>query len=292
MGPILIIVLWAWDGNSSGLWIARILGTLAGLAIAVVGYSYPALRYCQRLEIATGRKNLTRSTIGRMLIAACLSGVALLGTWGSTQNVTNWVYSMVNDPHQKEIEALREAGDKAAADALEQPAILARGVAMISISMGAIIGTIVAALAGNWWSRRMTYVFMCLASLVSTVYLFALHTQYNTATMLAAFLAGACTAAFYGWLPLYLPELFVTSVRATGQGFGFNFGRVLAAIGALQMTNLFASSKASLSNGLQIGSLHIAAGWPVLCCLLSLIYLVGIAIIWLAPETKGEPLPE
>ena len=46
------------------------------------------------------------------------------------------------------------------------------------------------------------------------------------------------TASFYGWLPLYLPELFRTNVRATGQGFGFNFGRILAAIGVLQIGNL------------------------------------------------------
>ena len=36
--------------------------------------------------------------------------------------------------------------------------------------------------------------------------------------------------SFYGWLPLYLPELFPTRIRATAQGFAFNFGRVLAAM--------------------------------------------------------------
>ena len=49
-----------------------------------------------------------------------------------------------------------------------------------------------------------------------------------------AFVAGGATAAFYGWFPLYLPELFPTSIRATCQGFSFNFGRVLSAIGSLQ----------------------------------------------------------
>ena len=40
---------------------------------------------------------------------------------------------------------------------------------------------------------------------------------------------------FFGWLPLYLPELFPTRVRATGQGVAFNAGRIRAAVGALQM---------------------------------------------------------
>jgi MFS family permease len=294
-GPALIIILWAWPqsaDNAAWLWPARIVGTLVGLAVAVAGFSYPALKYCQRLEAASGRAGLTRTTISRMLIAACLSGVALLGTWGSTQNISNWVFQVVNDPHKAEIADLKKAGDNAAAAALERPAIVARSIGLITISVGAIVGTIIAAFLGDLVGRRLAYVLMCAASMASIIYLFAFHTEYGPAMMFAAFLNGACTAAFYGWLPLYLPELFNTSVRASGQGFGFNFGRVLAAVGALQMTNLFASSTTAFGDGLNIGGFHIAAGWPVLCCLLSLIYLVGMGIIWLAPETKGQPLPE
>lgn len=295
VGPAMIIVLWAWpitDANTNWIWPARVLGTIFGLAIAIAGYSYPALKYCQRYEAATGRVGITRLTIGRMLVAACLSGVALLGTWGSTQNISNWVFQVVNDPIKDEIAQLKKDGDAAKAADLERPAVVARSVGLIVISVGAIVGTIIAAFLGDWVGRRWAYVLMCLSSMASIIYLFAFHAGYGMPMMFAAFLTGACTAAFYGWLPLYLPELFVTSVRASGQGFGFNFGRVLAAVGALQMTNLFASSTTWFGDGLNIGGLHINAGWPVLCCLLSLIYLVGIAIIWLAPETKGQPLPE
>lgn len=295
IGPAMIIVLWAWPYSEiNAFWLvpARILGTIFGLAIAVAGYSYPALKYCQRLEAASGRVGITRLTIGRMLVAACLSGVALVGTWGSTQNLSNWVYQVVTDPHKAEIEKLKKAGDNAAVAELEQPAVVARSVGLIMISVGAIVGTIIAAFLGDWVGRRWTYVLMCASSMASIIYLFAFHTEYGAPMMFAAFVAGACTASFYGWLPLFLPELFVTSVRASGQGFGFNFGRVLAAVGVLQMTNLFASSKTLFGDGLNIGSFHINAGWPVLCCLLSLIYLVGMGIIWLAPETKGQPLPE
>jgi hypothetical protein len=47
-----------------------------------------------------------------------------------------------------------------------------------------------------------------------------------------------------GWFPLYLPELFPTSIRATSQGFAYNFGRVISAIGSLQtaaLTTYFAA---------------------------------------------------
>lgn len=88
---------------------------------------------------------------------------------------------------------------------------------------------------------------------------------------------GASTAAFYGWLPLYLPELFPTRVRATGQGVCFNFGRILAAGGALGQGRLVAHYDGS----------YARAGTVV-----TLIYLLGLILIWAAPETRNRPLPE
>jgi MFS transporter, SHS family, sialic acid transporter len=66
-------------------------------------------------------------------------------------------------------------------------------------------------------------------------------------------------------------------VRATSQGFAFNFGRILAAIGVLQLGGLTA---------LFVG------GLPVACASLSAVYFLGMALIWMTPETKGIPLPE
>ena len=88
---------------------------------------------------------------------------------------------------------------------------------------------------------------------------------------------GGFTATFYGWLPLYLPELFPTRVRATGQGLSFNAGRILAAAGALQMGGLMQTFDGS----------YAKAG-----AIITLVYVVGMIIVWFAPETKGKPLPE
>jgi hypothetical protein len=73
--------------------------------------------------------------------------------------------------------------------------------------------------------------------------------------------------------------LFPTRLRATGQGFSFNFGRVLAAIGVLQQAPLM----------LLLGGKD---DYAVPCSILSCIYVVGVVIIWFAPETRGKPLPE
>jgi MFS transporter, SHS family, sialic acid transporter len=71
--------------------------------------------------------------------------------------------------------------------------------------------------------------------------------------------------------------LFPTKVRATGQGFSYNFGRILAAVGALQTGNLL-----TLFGNDYAKACSIAAG----------VYVVGLVLIALAPETKGKPLPE
>jgi hypothetical protein len=100
---------------------------------------------------------------------------------------------------------------------------------------------------------------------------------FNAFFIIKLFLAGATTASFYGWLPLYLPELFPTGLRATGQGFGFNFGRLLAAVGNLQMANLLAYFNDSYAQA---------------CSMMSFIYVIGLVVIYFAPETRGKPLPE
>ena len=103
------------------------------------------------------------------------------------------------------------------------------------------------------------------------------HGFRGTAFPALTFLVGGITAMFFGWLPLYLPELFPTRVRATGQGVAFNAGRIRAAVGALQMGSLMQTFDGS----------YAKAG-----AVITLIYVVGLGLIWLAPETKGKPLPE
>jgi MFS family permease len=144
------------------------------------------------------------------------------------------------------------------------------------VGVPATWGTIAAALLADWIGRRLAYVAMCVASLGSLLWFYQGNTAFDTQFLVAATLVGFMTASFYGWLPLYLPELFPTRVRATGQGFSFNFGRILAAMGVMQM-------------GALVG---LFAGYPQAGSIMSAIYVVGVVVIWLAPETHNQPLPE
>jgi MFS family permease len=80
----------------------------------------------------------------------------------------------------------------------------------------------------------------------------------------------------FSGFPIYLPELYPTHIRATGAGFCFNAGRVLASVGPF-LTGFLAAMLGSFG--------HAASA-------IALIYLVGLLILPFAPETKGQPLPD
>jgi MFS family permease len=256
--------------TSSTMNVIRVVGSIIGVGIALWGFMYPVLRYLERAERAGALDEGDRGRCaGRLLLGACLAGVALLGTWGSVQWAPKWA---------AELAKLLPAGD-AAKYAKEYTQILS--------AMGAIVGTILAALAGDWLGRRKTYVLLCLGSFASLVFLYKANDAYGGQFLVSVFVVGVMTASFYGWFPLYLPELFPTSIRATSQGFAYNFGRVISAVGTLQtaaLTTFFARN---------IPQERIAVdAFPKTGATLAAIYLIGIAIIWLGPETKGKPLPE
>jgi hypothetical protein len=284
---VLIIYLWAFKGpdwlpNSPAL---RVIGTLVGIAVATVGYTFPVIRFFQRNRAASGGAHW-RSTVQRMLLGACLSGVALLGTWGSTQWAPSWADKLSEASWQVQQKSLVAAGKAELATNVVRP--LAKEYTQIWLAVGAIVGTILAAFAGDWIGRRPAYCLLCVLSLASVYMLYLGNRTYGPTMLFWTFIAGTCTASFYGWLPLYLPELFHTNVRATAQGFGYNFGRILAAIGVLQTGNLiglFAHDKVVMG-------VTIPHGYPLACSTMSLIYLVGMVLIWACPETRGTSLPD
>lgn len=251
LGAITIIYLWTEEVQP----VSRLVGSLAAFIITTLGYLYPAWRYLQRVA-AAGRdpSGSGKTTLKYMLLGASLSGVALLGTWASMQWAPTWADQLTNGQIPE-----------------------AKAHTQICMAAGAVVGTLAAAFLGNWLGRRVTYSLLCLGSLGSALLFFLGNSQFGPWFLATVFLAGGVTASFYGWLPLYLPELFPTAMRATGQGFSFNFGRIIAAIGALQTGKLMG---------------FFGGTYPKACSVMSLIYLVGLAIIWLAPETKGKPLPE
>ncbi len=193
--------------------------------------------------------------LGRTLLAIAVSSVPLIATWGAVSGfLPLWADSLAGTdrPH-------------------------AKAQVQFMISIGAIVGCLVGSSMGHRLGRRPAYFLLCTLSLGFCAYLFRAIDVFDARFVLMSFIVGVFTAAFYGWAPLYLPELFPTRVRATGQGLAFNFGRILAAAGAVttgQLVSAFGGSYASA------------------CATITLIYVIGMIVIWFGPETKGKPLPD
>lgn len=244
------------------LWV-QITGTLVGLVLTCIGYLYPVRSYMERAGVSKEQKSFI---LRRMLLAAAISGVALIGTWASIQWGVLWVSGADMNPR---IQSPYGA-------TLTYPT--AMGWTQFWSALGSVFGCIIAAWLGDWFGRKPAYFVICLLALGSTWGFYQLNDAYNTKFLVWAAACGFFAASFYGWIPLYFPELFPTSVRAIGQGFGFNFGRILAAIGALQT--------GVLTKNVFNGDIPMAAS--VMAC----VFIIGMVIICWAPETKGKGLPE
>ncbi len=250
--------------------------TAVGLAIVLWGYLLPVRRYLGRAHGGGTITTTDRAAVMRnLIIGAGLAAVSLMGTWGSTQQAAKWASFLSPDgPQSNVIEYV-----------------------VISLAIGAIVVALLAPLLADRLGRRLTYLILCVVALASALVFFQMNDSYDGSgvpvrLLVTAFLLGGLTASFYGFFPLYFPELFPTSVRATGQGFCFNFGRIIAAIGSLQFVNLmglFGSGKIVELEGeaRRLAQLQVEANaFSMLAC----IYVVGMVLIWFAPETKGQAL--
>jgi hypothetical protein len=77
-------------------------------------------------------------------------------------------------------------------------------------------------------------------------------------------------------MAIWLPELYPTSVRATGIALVFNASRLLACVGPLVAGSLIVALGGFGATATTVGS----------------VYLLGLAVVWLCPETRGQPLPQ
>jgi MFS family permease len=88
---------------------------------------------------------------------------------------------------------------------------------------------------------------------------------------------GFLTGGIHSGYAVYFPELFPTQLRATGGGFCFNGGRIVAA--SVLVLSGWLKSQPGMDLRLAI-------------TLLSSLFLLGLVVVLFMPETKDQPLPE
>jgi MFS family permease len=128
--------------------------------------------------------------------------------------------------------------------------------------------------------RRPAFALAFVAAMLSTAFTFWNLNDFTDIFWMIP-LMGFCQLSLFGGYAIYLPELFPTRLRSTGTSFCYNVGRFVAAVGPLALGLLTS---------------RVFAGYPepmryagVTMCR---VFLIGLATVPFAPETKGRPLPE
>ena len=142
-------------------------------------------------------------------------------------------------------------------------------------AFGAILGSLAGAQIASLVGRRLSYFLISLGSVSLTIAMFQLTAPLQASFLPIVFAQGFVATLFFGWLPLYLPELFPTHVRATGSGISYNVGRFATAAGVLAAGVVFTA---------------LGGSYPAVGTAAALIYGLGVFAIWFAPETSKQSL--
>ncbi|MBS0417365.1 MAG: MFS transporter [Proteobacteria bacterium] len=147
-----------------------------------------------------------------------------------------------------------------------------------AFNLGGLLGAFAAIALSRGLGRRPMYVVYFLFSAAMIFVTFGLDLEPTTRlTML--FLVGAGVYGVFGTFPFYLPELFPARLRATGAGFSYNIGRLIAAGGPLFVGMV--SARAGGSSAVLNSTLLWVGVIPLIAGLAARLYIV---------ETRGRSL--
>ena len=195
----------------------------------------------------------------RAIFGALLAMVGLATFWGvviAGQDLSADLLKRLNDPHASEKSKIAFGFVQTAG----------AGVGMLSFGpLSSRIG------------RRKTFALMHVFALVMTPVICWVPFYFQSFTLMLCLLPifGFFAQGIHAGYAVYFPELFPTHLRATGAGFCFNTGRILAAPvliwGSAEMKRIL--------------DLRWAITW------LGCLFLLGLLILPFLPETRGKDLP-
>lgn len=197
---------------------------------------------------------------GRAIGGALLAMVGLATFWGvvvAGQNLAEDLLRRLNAP----------AGE------IASRAKIAFGFVQTA---GAAVGMLAFGPLSVRFGRRGTFAVMHVGAFIMTLAICWLPGYFSSYGLLLCLLPifGCFAQGIHAGYAVYFPELFPTHLRATGAGFCFNTGRILAAPVLIWLS---AWMKATLP-------------LPQAISLLGGFFLVGLVVLIFLPETKGQEL--
>lgn len=245
--------------EDSWRWLFKLAGAPAAMGLLVLFFlpESPAWLASRGRQTEKNRAMPVRELFRSPLLKITLTGIML----GSIPLVGAWAASKWMIPWADQIGGVVQPDYKA----------MTQGWWAFGAILGSFAGGQIASLLG----RRRSYFLISLGSLVLTIAMFQLTAPLQPSFFRIVFAQGFVATLFFGWLPLYLPELFPTHVRATGSGISYNVGRFATAGGVLAAGLLFTA---------------FGGSYPAVGTAAALIYGLGMVAIWWAPDTTRTSL--
>jgi MFS family permease len=146
-----------------------------------------------------------------------------------------------------------------------------------SFNLGGLIGTLLTIPAAKFLGRKKMFFIYFLGSAAALMAAFGLDLEPH-ARLYFYFPIGLTIFGVFGSFTYYLPELFPTRLRATGSGFTYNVGRLVAAVGPFVVGSIAAGGASAVDSAMRV------LFW------VSIVPIIGIIMLPLVIETKGREL--
>ncbi|OTP68495.1 Permeases of the major facilitator superfamily [Caballeronia sordidicola] len=196
----------------------------------------------------------------RTIVATVLLTVAIIGLWAGAVYEPSAVIQLATKAGMTKPEASRMAS-------------IATGL----LSIGTIVGCLALPPMAEKIGRRMTLAvyFVGMAASIVLAFGWAFYLESGLVPFIALLVVLGFFGGNFALFSLWLPEQFETRVRATAFAFCTSIGRFFGAI---------------VNFGIGAMVLHMKTlGVPI--ALTAIAFVVGLAVIPFAPETKGQDLP-
>ncbi len=266
----------------TGWRIAFSLGTLPALLAIVIRRR---LKEPERWQHATEGTNLKRGSYAELfgdprwrknaLVGLAIGFAGVVGLWG----IGFFSVQLQKAVFRKTFEAQGITGAE-----LEGQLKLWAGLTSLMLNIGAFFGMISVSWLTQRTGRRFAFAVAFTAGMLSTAGVFWFF-ESPTQVFWMIPLMGYCLLSIFGVLAIYFPELFPTRLRSTGTSFCYNVGRLVAAVGPF-IFGVLTSSVFTVDHGFEREPMRYAG---VSMCV---VFLLGLAVLPFAPETRGKPLPD
>ena len=190
------------------------------------------------------------------IVGVLVSLTMMVGSWGTSTLLPTWIHQML-------------------ATAGSTHGVLVTSQSFMIVNAGALAGYLTLIWMTEALGRRWSYFLFCAGAGLTNLLMFGF--VHDLSVFMPVMLVyGFFAIGGFGTFAAYLPELFPTRFRATGQGFCWNMARIVTGAGPL-------------TSGLLVGAF---GSIPRAGMVVAWIYVVGLVAIWFGPETKGRSLAD